>query len=426
MLNLKIAIVANMTKNITTNSAIVNILGYINACISATTDINYHPNQICVINRQYILPIDLQPKFESVKIEKFKKESIDTITNTIKNAKFETVLWYVRWLKHANIDPFNLLVLRCDSLEIPLELHFPETPEPTITETQYKNLNLIVRQIIDPLIDDYGFYVDESKKFSDLNYQYNALHIYEHMLTYAWNKLPRNNLITYNATTSNVASCFTYNVFKTSQNVKEYVIEYIKFKQNIKTVDYWKKELNDGLLLETKRTFSETIKDPNLTNFFRTDNEIYKNKIYDYNIFKYYASQPYLILLITPEPIEINLNEFEQVANPELNNQQPPPAKTFDYIPLTVLRNKSDPEFLRIMKGTPGGSNPYNKYIIGIDNYGFCASFKKLGFMCNSLLVNILFDKKIKNVEEFLKKLSLCKSNVIVSKINIAKYTNMV
>ena len=67
-----------------------------------------------------------------------------------------------------------------------------------------------------------------------MGYNYNALHIYEHMMTIAWKKLDSKDVLDLNGATFPTGTCYLYNIHSSKKSLKKYTREYVKFHQSSK------------------------------------------------------------------------------------------------------------------------------------------------------------------------------------------------
>ena len=153
-----------------------------------------------------------------------------------------------------------------------------------------------LKEILDPLINYYGLYINLSVPFSDMDYGYNYLHFYEHIMTYAWKPLSQQNVLELNGGTTCNAICYVYNIHSNSKSMEEYLKEYIDFHLKSRGNDFWKKEIVKGLETELERTTSETLMEKSLSQMAKTDP--YSQHAYNTQILQYYSNKPFEIIII--------------------------------------------------------------------------------------------------------------------------------
>ena len=249
-----------------------------------------------------------------------------------------------------------------------IELNLPDIPNFEIKEHFYKKGNFRHLEYIDPLLVDYGLYIGLSKPFKDMGYSYNALHIYEHMMTMGWKKLSTKDMIELNGATFPTGTCYLYNIHSTKKSLKQYAREYVKFHQMTKTKEFWEKDLNEDLKRETIRTYSETQTTKGLKDFARTDNTVYSEMIYPIEPFIKFSEDTYTILTVSPEPIKFKFDKY--LPDIKENNIKINERK-YNFIPLAALRNTSN---LIIINKKDLNEEIYDKNacLFGIDCVGLC------------------------------------------------------
>lgn len=186
-----------------------------------------------------------------------------------------------------------------------------------------------IKQIVSPFVDDWGIYIDHSKKYEDFTLDYNVLHLFEH-LAVPWKDEPE--YVFQNGVTNVVGICFCTLITSTKKafikGINEYIDWHNKFRSNI---DQFKKKIE----LEVIRTNYETLDGNSVNSFGKSFSSIYDND-YRLDILKYYASMPFTIIFVIPEKIDWKLIH-ELKPSPKVERPKP---KRINKIPYTYFFNK--------------------------------------------------------------------------------------
>lgn len=300
----------------------------LNILIGGNTTLNYHilPLQNCSIyipirrytqedynisDNEYILcNIDkIQKFFEEFDIMNANKDflylyrSIETCIRVLNKKTIQEIF------KIMNKDINYVDTLHFQKIEI----EFPK-----IKETKLIDDSMII-QYIDPYITDYGIMVDLSKKFSEIGYCYNALHIYEHFMTYGWRDLDHLNQDHINGyTIINGISCI-YTILTTIESVNQYLMEYFKFATNSRKIEFWNKN-KEMIERETARTISESYDVRDYSSYTRNDPSSYKI-CYDNKIFCKWSQEPISLIIITDKELSINLEVINSLLINSLSKE---------------------------------------------------------------------------------------------------------
>lgn len=230
--------------------------------------------------------------------------------------------------------------------------------------------SISIIQIIDPLINDCGIFVDVSKDFSVFKYGYNYLHLFEHIITYAWRNCDKNNLKLLNGFTSLNANCLIYAVVEDYSTLVSYLKSYLEFHISL-LVDGFPSEC---LSVETNRTMSETLNEKSLTSFGRTDSIVYSKFSYEIDILKHLLQDSLKIYLVTNVELSFDnsvkklISDFDKALvkfNKSFKFDESKFIKSFDYIPLSVLKEKELRGIHVLKDDSPIEASPYLK---GKDN----------------------------------------------------------
>lgn len=404
--------------------ATYSLMMYITRIISLASDVCYRPNNIIYDSQkhQFIIPITVQYHNEEGDILSIINKRVESIKNTISKLKFETnkLKFVARTLNQYNIDPFNFLQLsyfidnESELISTPIELKLPKIPNFEIKEHYYKKGNFRHLEYIDPLLLDYGLYIGLSKPFSEMGYSYNALHIYEHMMTSGWKNLSSADVKDVNGATISTGMCYLYNIHSTKKSLKKYAREYVKFHQLTKTKKYWEKELYDDLKRETIRTYSETQNAKSLKEFARTDNTVYSDMIYNIEPFVKFSQDEYTILTVSPEPIKFKFDKYiPDIKEDNIKLYE----RTYNYIPLAALRNN---DFVIINKrDLTEEIYMKNACLFGVDCVGlYLDDDTKESETLNTVLLFMLRNK-LELINKFMKNKTMPIDNYSFSNIDV-------
>lgn len=317
------------------------LMNYMNYQLGANTAVNYH--MMPLVQLKISIPVNIYTKKEINKnINIIVKERIDMIQNLFEtinwNKQNKIYLWCLRSLKILNIDLSKLFIVSSDNIDYNDYLHFtiPELKLPEMKKTKLKDGSTIY-QYIDKYIDNYGVFCNLSKKYSEMNYSYNILHLYEHIMTYAWKELSSADLVDLNGSTYPNGICNIYAINKTKSACEEYLYNYINFYLNGRNSNFWN-NMREGIEVETMRTISETYLDTSLTSIGRSDAQAFDMN-YDTNIFSYWCQMPFNVLITTPEEIILESNKIHNIKYQSIPR---PKIDIFKIIPLEVLRRHNE------------------------------------------------------------------------------------
>lgn len=377
--------------------------------ISMLTDVCYHPMQPKIDDSKIIIPVTVQYHNDEGKLVDIINKRVNVIKEMIENMKFENnkEMAIARIIKTYNLDPFNLIQINynlSDSSElvnINCSLNLPEIPNATIKEVYYPKLNFRHLEYIDPLLLDYGLYVGLSKDFKQMGYCYNALHIYEHMMTCPWNNLDKKDLTLMNGSTYPTGKCYLYNVHSSEQSLKEYTIKYVEEHTKSKQKEFWTKDYYEDLKRESIRTYSETQAERSLKSFARTDPYVYKNMIYDYKPFIKFSNDSYTILTVSPIHIDFEFDKLEDKCK-KLEKCSDIEEQKFNFIPLTALRNNDNIIILN-KKDLTDKIFKHNSVLIGNDCVGIIRGDNEKEAEENNTCVLFILDHNINDINKFMK-----------------------
>ena len=380
------------------------ILRKLNQKIGSDTTINYRINPVDVKckyeddNKKYkfILTFPIQQHGIQTN-EKITNKVIDTLTDFIPNLNWEHIhkqyLWLWKTLYQLDYKPNSYLKYNDFKTQIewgPSD-EIMKKYEPKLRQTILKD-GTVLKEIVDPLINDYGLYINLSVPFKDMNYGYNYLHYYEHMMTYAWKNLSQQDMLEMNGATTCNALCYVYNIHSSLNSMEEYLKSYLEFHVKTRSNNYWSEDLIDGMERELERTMSETLLDKSYSNMAKTDPA--SQHKYNSKILEYFSNKPFEIIVYTPN--ETKAKEIsESIINSDLNKSNTPTTLKYDYYPIHVCRDKLERKYL-ILKSNPKITNE----IKGIDCY--IKSEENLSEL-NTILMQLLLSEG-KNLKQILLK----------------------
>lgn len=381
---------------------------YLTSIVSVETDAGYY---ICADSDdlEVSINVEIMDKKESTDIQKLVQKRIDSMTKALQNFNFKnaskTVRWCIRSVKILGINTDKFLYIEHGSKKhfIILDV-FKTIPWKTeVFETTFKESGLTVRQVVDPLIYDYGLYVNHSKKFEDFCICWNILHLYEHLMV-PWDILgDEKNLLT-NGFTTPTGLCYCYTVLDSKQALRRDYNKFISFFNKVRKDPSF---LKSKIKLEERRTFSESIEDKDFSSFGRADPDLY-DKGYNIEIFKYYANQPLDILLICPEKIDVDsLDKLSKIVKVET-----PKKKEFDEPGLAMFRNRMTRSIIieDMKHKTPSSYNGVNCVLNSIIG-------EPLNEM-NNLISNTFRTFSKTDLEEYLSKRIIPNDNIGISRID--------
>jgi hypothetical protein len=375
------------------------ILRKLNQKIGSDTTINYRINPVDVKckfkdnNKQYkfILTFPIQQHgIESN--SKLTNKVIDTLNDFIPNINWEHIhkqyLWLWRILYQLNYIPDSYIKYNDykNSLKWGPSNDIIKKYEPKLRQTILKDGSKL-KEIVDPFVNDYGLYINLSVPFYDMEYGYNYLHYYEHMMTYAWKNLSQLDMLEMNGATTCHSLCYVYNIHSNTKSLEEYLSSYLDFHVKTRNGDYWNNDLLEGLERELERTMSETLLDKSYANMAKTDPK--SQHKYDINTLKYFSNKPFEIIIYAPD-----ITNAKQICEKIINNKPTqdyiPKALTFNYYPKHVCRDKLDRKYLVLKLDD---KTTKENCITGVDCY--IKSDENLDEL-NTILMNLLLTDGIK------------------------------
>lgn len=396
-------------KNKLIDKTLKSVFARLGHCITLNTTLCYHYE--C---EDYQIRIPFEINFTEMSIDKTKLavEKVDRLINYLET--LEVNKWCARdkyalnILQQLNKDHTFLQVRYRDRIEI-VGLPFYKI-DPIKAEEKKMKDGTIIKQVISPFVSDWGIYVDHSKKYSDFTLDYNVLHLFEH-LAVPWHECEE--YIFMNGFTTVVGVCICSLITSSKKSCIKGINEYIKwhneFRQNID-------KFKDKIEQEVIRTNYETLSANHICAFGKSFSSIY-DKNYRYDILKYYASQPFTIVLVVPEMIPWNsINELIPVKN------VPKPKPTeIKRIPFTYFQNKEEEPYTILpssekkrfdnirtqpseLKNVPklfNSTEYFGNYIEGVDC--ILVPLKYIDIRDNNMMIREISVLEAKSIPDYLK-----------------------
>lgn len=326
------------------------LLGY----VGAKTDINYRIELTKTNTIKFPILAYQKDELHNNPILLIKKR-IETLKNYIENFDWNVTTLQERYIarEHNNFE-LKLRVVSDNSEindffkeEIIQLKNFAENINPKAKKISLKNGSFVML-VADPLLQDYGLYLDLSVPFSEYNFGHNYLHLYEHLMTIGWENLDSADVIEFNGSTYPTGISFVYNIHKNIESLKKYANATINFIRKTRSKDFWENDMKKHIERETSRTISETLNLRSYSIFGRSDVKAYVNK-YNIDVFHYWSNKPFRILITCRSFDEINLNEsllqindenFKEIEFPEEIKLTKVPIEVFKMKKLMGLQNK--------------------------------------------------------------------------------------
>lgn len=386
--------------------------------LTVTIDFNFqlnNPQNIeynkIVFNKLTVIENYLRNKNWSIETKEVKRYLRNIL---IHNKKFEAKLIYE--------DYSSIISFECPELLNTIKVKETKSKVGSKTDNSSSNVDksISIIQIIDPLINDCGIFVDVSKDFSVFKYGYNYLHLFEHIITYAWRNCDKNNLKLLNGFTSLNANCLIYAVVEDYSTLLSYLKSYLEFHISL-LVDGFPSEC---LKVETNRTMSETLNEKSLTSFGRTDSIVYSKFSYEIDVLKHLLQDSLKIYLVTNVEIMFGssneqsnktslfdnsvkklISDFDKALvkfNKSFKFDESKFTKSFDYIPLSVLKEKELRGIHILKDDSPIEASPYLK---GKDNKIYTTQELQ-----SSVIIDHVMNKSCSEIKDYVNKNILVES----------------
>lgn len=384
--------------------------------LTVTIDFNFqlnNPQNIeynkIVFNKLTVIENYLRNKNWSIETKEVKRYLRNIL---IHNKKFEAKLIYEDYSSIISfscpelINTIKVKETKSCSTKVKAKVEHESTKVGTKDET---SSSISIIQIVDPLINDCGIFVDVSKDFSVFKYGYNYLHLFEHIITYAWRNCDKNNLKLLNGFTSLNANCLIYAVVEDYSTLISYLKSYLEFHISLLVNGF----PSECLKIETNRTMSETLNEKSLTSFGRTDSIVYSKLSYEIDILKHLLQDSLKIYLVTNVELSLDssvkklISDFDKALvkfNKSFKFDESKFTKSFDYIPLSVLKEKELRGIHVLKDDSPIEASPYLK---GKDNKIYTTQDLQ-----SSVIIDHFMNKTCSEIKDYVSKNILVESCV--------------
>ena len=316
-------------------------MSIVNSRLGSRTELNYHimpvdnfkikvPFYIYTNDEKKLSPLDFIKKRVNTLIEFL--ESVDWASC----ANLQEI-WIIHSLKILGIDVSTDFTLSTFTDEIigfedldqePLKINYPNIHEPKIERVKLNDGSTII-YLSSPYLNDYGIFANLTVPFSEMGMSFNALHLYEHVMTCGWRNINSAKLKIMNGSTWPNGLCSVFAITNTLNSMKAFAASYIKHYLNSRDKGFWQTEWGaEQLKLETQRTISETRTERSLSKLCRSDYHAYDYR-YNTDIFEYWSNKPLDILISGPVSLDylhmnvdvindyIKLHPIRQVEKPK-------------------------------------------------------------------------------------------------------------
>lgn len=363
---------------------ILEFMQRLNVIIAGNSTLNYH--LIPVTNKPFIyIPVFQYKRTDfSGDIEEIIRERIKILKQFFKTYDFgkerKAFLWLLREVLKMRKDAHreNHPIFKVENREADikdyadfdksLKLEYPRITRTKLADGSY------ISVLYDPYMKhDYVMLANLSKPFSEMKYQYNTLHLYEHLMTYAWRKTDHLKEVYMNGLTVVNGISNIYAVLDSPEGMIEYMHSYIDFVLKGRDPKFWEQN-KEMMRVETMRTISETRLTRSYTTPSRSDPAAYDCH-YNPAIFCKWSNDPFDVLLITNVEPKLNIKAINAKILSTKTMKIALPVPTAKHIPVEVFMDK---QAIRVIKESPDNiikdiiehswKNVPGK-LYGIDNY---------------------------------------------------------
>ena len=331
-------------------------MSLLNSLIGAQTNINYHIERV----QNFTIVIPIYP-YSNIEKQITPYDLIEKRVTTVR-----TYLEHINWEKVASkTDQWVIGALATHGINIstdfvistisPNEIGFPNLNEDPLNingfnhiKPTFKRVELndgsIINYLSSPYLIDYAVYANLSVTFDEMGMSYNALHLYEHLMTKGWSDLDNTDLTLMNGGTWPVGLCSIFAISKKLDTLKLYAANFIKYYLESRDEGFWDKPKNrKNIELETMRTLSETRLERSMTSLARSDVHAYDFN-YNTQIFQYWSNKPFNVLIAGPDGINTlklnheTINAF--IGEHPIRQIQRPKNIVVHSLPFETLRTK--------------------------------------------------------------------------------------
>ena len=366
-------------------------LNHFNRVLGAQTNLNY--NFLPVENNVLRIPV-----------HRYTNEDAAMKPQDLIDAKLNNLIKFCENLNIKKLSKEMLYLFRCIMNKYNINALFTVR---VITTLEYENKNITlnfgnlkriptysVKKVkfedgssilfyVDELLNDNGMFLNLSIPFCEMGYAYNALHLYEHLMTKGWDDVEFKQISSYNGATYPNGLSFIYTIFNKVDDLKTTTNKTLDFVIRSRKKGFWKSEkMRENIQFETVRTISEAINDRTLSSFGRSDPSAYSGDLDKIiNIFRYWSNKPFNMLISTNDTNFLDdYSKMKSIVDSfskrfPLEEVIEPEEVKIDFLPLDVLKIKNQLKS-RVDKANPrdiykiimGKSNEDEKGLIGIDN----------------------------------------------------------
>lgn len=338
--------------------------------LSWKTDVSYTPSKVIETDNEVYFTFNLEHHNESNTLIEIVENRYNSMLKSLKQYNYPTdKSKYCGKLLSINSIDFNKVlqfqyiknnkILLTKPLILPVFKYKTGLTIETNTKFNFRHL-----KYTDSTLSDYGLYIFLNRdNYTDYNYGYNFLHIYEHLmcdgidikstnvkstnvksndtkLVDSQPGLKNLNPIITNGCTYPTNICKLFAIYSTPEGLVEAYRRYVEFHEKCKDINYWRTTMKNRIKTETIRTWSETITNRSLTDCCRSDSSIFDKMEYDYNIFALFSQSQYTILTTSNIDLDFKLSGIKPV---KINSTITKPiTPTFNRLPLNVIRNRSN------------------------------------------------------------------------------------
>lgn len=365
-------------------------MSIINSRLGSRTELNYHimPIENFKVKVPFYVYTNDEKKLSHLELV---EKRVNKLINFLETMDWSTCanlqeIWIVHSLKLMGIDISTDFTLSTFTDEIigyndldkePLKINFPTIHEPKIERVKFDDGSTII-YLSSKYLNDYGIFANLTIPFSEMGMSFNALHLYEHVMTCGWKNINYSKMKLMNGSTWPNGLCSVFAVTTTLNSMKEFAASYIKYYLNSRDAGFWNQPTNaQNLKLETQRTISETRTERSLSSLCRSDYHAYDFR-YNTKIFEYWSNKPFDIFIAGPESLEnlhlnaTTINQYIKLHN--IRKVQKPNNIIYHSIPLDILKMKKLHGY-RVVSCEQKEicdslihPNPSNKSLYGLDN----------------------------------------------------------
>ena len=298
---------------------VMEFLQRLNIIIAGQSVLNYH--MIPLSNRPFIyIPVFPYKRSDFTNdISKLVRERVNMLKQFLSTYEFDkersAILWYFRSIlttrNRTGSKYKSQPLFKIENREYNISEYVDVRKGMNIEYPTIKRYRLTDGSYISVWCDPYAteshvVLCNLSKPFSEMRYQYNALHLYEHLMTYAWKDCDHRKEAYINGLTvvNGVSNVFA--VLNTNETMMDYLDKYITFVLASRDKSFWIKN-KEMLRTETVRTISETRAARSFSSPSRSDPAAYDCN-YNTDIFCKWSNEPFDVLLLTNVDTKINVN----------------------------------------------------------------------------------------------------------------------